>query len=170
MANYIHPTAIVHDNVILGDNNWIGPFCIIGGAPEYPNRHPDQPCGGVQIGDNNIFHGHNTIDAATEVGHSTLIGDDNTFMKGAHLGHDCDIEDYNTFSCGVRIGGYTAICNHCTFGLNSSVHQKSLLRDGTMLGANSFFKGKNQEFETWAGVPAKYIKRNEHLMKKLGLI
>jgi len=171
MANYIHPTAIVHDNVILGDNNWIGPFCIIGGAPEYPNRRPEQPCGGVQIGDNNIFHGHVTVDAATEVGHSTIIGDNNTFMKGSHIGHDVFISNDCVLSCGAKIGGLSEIESDCTFGLNSTVHQFSKFHRGTMLGASSFFKGKTEkDFETWAGVPAMYIKRNEFLMKKLGLI
>lgn len=171
MANYIHPTAIVHDNVILGDNNWIGPFCIIGGPPEFPNRHPDQPCGGVQIGDNNIFHGHVTIDAATNVGESTLIDDNNTFMKGSHIGHDVNVYNDCVFSCGAKIGGFSLIGSNCTIGLNATLHQFAELHRGTMIGASSFFKGKTEkEFETWAGVPASYIKRNEHLMKKLGLI
>jgi UDP-N-acetylglucosamine acyltransferase len=168
MANYIHPTAIVHDNVILGDNNWIGPYCIIGGAPEYPNRRPDEPCGGVQIGDNNIFHGHVTIDAATEVGHCTLIGDDNTFMKGSHVGHDCEITRRCVFSCGAKIGGFTTIYDDATVGLNATVHQKSFIHRGTMIGASSFFKWRTYDaFTTWAGVPAKFIKVNQHLIDKL---
>lgn len=28
--NYIHPTAVIGPNVEMGDNNYIGPFCIIG--------------------------------------------------------------------------------------------------------------------------------------------
>lgn len=172
MANYIHPTAIVHDNVILGDNNWIGPYCIIGGPPEYPNRMPTDKHGIVEIGNGNIFHGHVTIDAATEVGKvKTIIGNNNTFMKGSHVGHDCTILHNCVFSCGSKIGGFTLISIDCTIGLNATVHQKSILFRGTMLGASSFFKGRTEkEFQTWAGVPAKYIKDNEFLMKKLGLI
>jgi UDP-N-acetylglucosamine acyltransferase len=168
MANYIHPTAIVHDNVILGDNNWIGPYCIIGGAPEYPNRRPDEPCGGVQIGDNNIFHGHVTIDAATDWNAWTIIGDDNTFMKGSHIGHDCQITNSCVFSCGSKIGGFSRIYENTTIGLNATVHQFSLIHKGTMLGASSFFKGTTKSyFQTWAGVPAKFIKVNQHLIDKL---
>jgi UDP-N-acetylglucosamine acyltransferase len=171
MANYIHPTAIVHDNVILGDNNWIGPYCIIGGPPEYPNRDPREKHGWVHIGDGNIFHGHVTVDAGTDEDDSTNIGDDNTFMKGSHVGHDVVMVSNNTISCGVKIGGHSVITKHCTLGLNSTMHQFSVLGIGTMLGASSFFKGKTErDFTTWAGVPAKYIKDNEFLMKKLGLI
>lgn len=44
MTNNIHPTAIVSPDVEIGDNNFVGPFCVIGGmgAP-------------VQIGSNNYF-------------------------------------------------------------------------------------------------------------------
>ena len=29
MSNYIHPTSIIGPNVVLGNNNYIGPFCYI---------------------------------------------------------------------------------------------------------------------------------------------
>ena len=35
MANFIHPTAIIGDNVELGDNNYIGAYCIIGDPTEH---------------------------------------------------------------------------------------------------------------------------------------
>ena len=171
MPTFIHPTATVyHERVTLGENVYIGPYCIIGGAPEYPNRHPDEPCGGVYVCDGCVFHGHNTVDCATEVGVNTLIYKNCTFMKGAHIGHDCNILESVTVSCGAKIGGYTTVCSHSTIGLNATTHQHSFLNKGTMLGANSFFKGRtNDLFETWAGVPARFIKVNQHLKDKLGI-
>lgn len=47
--NYIHPTALIGPNVELGDNNYIGPFCIIG----YPAEHKDfwpEPCSCYESG------------------------------------------------------------------------------------------------------------------------
>jgi acetyltransferase-like isoleucine patch superfamily enzyme len=35
MANFIHPTAIIGKNVVLGDNNYIGAYCIIGDPAEH---------------------------------------------------------------------------------------------------------------------------------------
>ncbi len=35
MANFIHPTAIIGDNVIIGDGNYIGAYCIIGDKAEH---------------------------------------------------------------------------------------------------------------------------------------
>ena len=167
MSNYIHSTAIVHPNVELGDNNWIGPFCIIGGAPEYPNRHPDQPHGKVIIGNGNILHGHITIDAATE-DELTIIGNDNTFMKGSHVGHNAIIHDNCTLSCGAKIGGFSVINNYCTIGLNATLHQRTILSEGMMIGANSFIKGFDfLPFTVYAGVPARFIKANHYLIDKL---
>lgn len=37
MANFIHPTAIIYEDVEIGDNNYIGAYCIIGAPPEHKN-------------------------------------------------------------------------------------------------------------------------------------
>ena len=171
MPTFIHPTATVyHERVTLGENVYIGPYCIIGGAPEYPNRHPDEPCGKVLIGHGTILHGHNTVDCATAQYDATYIGRECTLMKGAHVGHDCTIQDNSTLSCGSKIGGFSYIEDHCTVGLNATLHQRSRLMKGTMVGANAFFKDwTTGEFETWAGVPARFIKVNQHLKDKLGI-
>ena len=171
MPTFIHPTATVyHERVTLGENVYIGPYCIIGGAPEYPNRHPDEPCGRVIIDDGCILHGYNSVDAPTLPIGETYIGKNCTLMKGAHVGHDVKILDKSVLSCGAKVGGYSVIKEHCTLGLNSTTHQYALLDHGTMLGANSFFKGETKaEFETWAGVPARFIKVNQYLKDKLGV-
>jgi UDP-N-acetylglucosamine acyltransferase len=171
MPTFIHPTATVyHERVTLGENVYIGPYCIIGGAPEYPNRHPDEPCGRVYIGNDCILHGYNSVDCATEAWGVTTICSKCTLMKGAHVGHDCLIYDNVTLSCGCKIGGFSNVGMHSTIGLNATLHQHSHLNTGAMIGANAFFKGGTKErFETWAGVPARFIKVNQHLKDKLGV-
>ena len=39
--NQIHHTAIVYQNVILGQDIYIGPYCIIGSNPEWKGREQD---------------------------------------------------------------------------------------------------------------------------------
>ena len=171
MPTFIHPTATVyHERVTLGENVYIGPYCIIGGAPEYPNRHPNEPCGKVHIGKKTILHGYNSVDAASDPNSLTRIGAYCTLMKGAHVGHDSKLNEGVTLSCGAKIGGFSYLRMNCTVGLNATLHQYSSLHRGTMIGANAFFKGKTSgQYETWAGVPARFIKVNQHLKDKLGV-
>jgi UDP-N-acetylglucosamine acyltransferase len=169
-VTFVHPTATVYPNVTIGEGVYIGAYCIIGSAPEYPNRHPSEPHGGVIIGDGSILFGHNTVDAATEEGEFTIIGRDCTLMKSAHVGHNCLLHHNVTLSCGAKIGGYSHIGNHSTVGLNATVHQKSTIAEGTMIGANCFFKGNGKPFTIYVGVPHKPIGDNWRLQKKLGLI
>jgi len=157
MANFIHPTAIIGENVILGDNNYIGAYCIIGDPAEH-KKFWDEQKGKVYIGDNNIITGLVTIDAGTK--DITFIGNNCFIMKHAHIGHDCLIKDNVTISCGAKIGGHSIIKNNSNIGLNAVLHQFSIIEQGCMIGASAFFKGQSKEFSKYAGVPAKYLSPN----------
>jgi len=157
MANFIHPTAIIGDNVILGDNNYIGAFCIIGDPAEH-KKYWGQEKGKVIIGNNNIVTGLVTIDAGTEV--PTIIEDGCFIMKHAHIGHDCRIMNNVTISCGAKIGGHSIIGEGSNIGLNAVLHQFSIIKRGCMIGASAFFKGESEPEMKYAGVPAKYLSPN----------
>lgn len=159
MANFIHPTAIVGDNVILGDNNYIGPYCIIGDPAEH-KKFWGQKKGKVYIGNNNIITGLVTIDAGTE--YSTVIEDNCFIMKHAHIGHDCEIGNNVTISCGAKIGGHSIIKYYSNIGLNAVLHQFTTIERGCMIGASAFIKGATEEFTKYAGVPARKIGINEY--------
>ena len=159
MANFIHPTAIIGDNVILGDNNYIGAYCIIGDLAEH-KKYWLQPKGKVIIGNGNMITGLVTIDAGTE--DITTIGDNCFIMKHAHIGHDCQIKDNVTISCGAKIGGHSIIKEYSNIGLNAVLHQFTIIEQGCMIGASAFIKGLTEEFSKYAGVPARKIGTNEY--------
>jgi UDP-N-acetylglucosamine acyltransferase len=159
MANFIHPTAIIGDNVILGDNNYIGAYCIIGDPAEH-KKFWGKEKGKVIIGDNNIITGLVTIDAGTE--YETIIQSNCFIMKHAHIGHDCWISSYVTISCGAKIGGHSIIKEYSNIGLNAVLHQFTKIERGCMIGASAFIKGETEEFSKYAGVPAKKIGTNEY--------
>ena len=158
MANYIHPTAIIGDNVILGDNNYIGPYCVIGERAEH-KKYWVKPLGRVFIGDNNIITGMVTIDAGTI--ELTYIQDNCFIMKGVHIGHDCTILNNVTISCGAKIGGHSIIKEDCNIGLNAVLHQYTTIEEGCMIGASAFIKGATEENSKYVGVPAKRIGENK---------
>jgi UDP-N-acetylglucosamine acyltransferase len=159
MANFIHPTAIIGDNVILGDNNYIGAYCIIGDPAEH-KKYWGQPKGKVIIGNGNMITGLVTIDAGTE--DPTIIGNSCFIMKHAHIGHDCNILDNVTISCGAKIGGHSVIKEYSNIGLNAVLHQFTIIEKGCMIGASAFIKGLTDEFTKYAGVPARKIGKNEY--------
>jgi UDP-N-acetylglucosamine acyltransferase len=157
--NTIHPTAIIGDNVVLGDNNYIGPHCIIGYPAEY-KKYWNGPVGSVIIGNNNVITGLVTIDAGTE--EPTIIGNDNWFMKHSHVGHDCIIENNVILSPGVKIGGHAKIGNNTNIGLNATVHQKVIIPEGIMIGMGAVITKKTEliPYHKYVGVPARNIGEN----------
>jgi UDP-N-acetylglucosamine acyltransferase len=157
MANFIHPTAIIGQDVILGDNNYIGAYCIIGDPAEHKKYWGQRP-NKVLIGNNNIITGLVTIDAGTEK--PTFIGDNCFIMKHAHIGHDCKINDNVIISCGAKIGGHSSIDKNSNIGLNAVLHQWSIIAEGCMIGASAFFKGESEPFTKYAGVPARKLGKN----------
>ena len=158
MANFIHPTAILGHNVIIGDNNYIGAYCIIGDPAEHKKYWGDRPHK-VIIGNNNIITGLVTIDAGIE--NPTYIGDNCFIMKHAHIGHDCQIHDKVTISCGAKIGGHSRIKSNSNIGLNAVLHQFSVIQEGCMIGASAFFKGESEPYSKYAGVPARKLGENK---------
>ena len=158
MANFIHPTAIIGENVTLGDNNYIGAYCIIGDPAEH-KKYWDKTKGQVIIGNNNIITGLVTIDAGTES--ITFIRNNCFIMKHAHIGHDCNIQSNVTISCGAKIGGHSIIEEKSNIGLNAVLHQFSIIKQGCMIGASAFFKGVSEPFTKYAGVPARKLGENK---------
>ena len=152
----VHPTAIIGDHVDIGDNCIIFPYTVIGTDPEYKGKGPS---GFVVIGDNCIIREFVTVNLPAKYGF-TIIGNDAYLMAHSHIGHDSIIGTHFTLSTGARVGGESFIGNWCTVGLNAVLHQRSVLKDFTMIGASSFFKGEAAEGIIWAGVPARPLKIN----------
>jgi UDP-N-acetylglucosamine acyltransferase len=158
MSNFIHKTAIVGPNVTLGDNVYIGPYCVIGEPAEH-KLFWNAPIGEVVIGDNCVITGHVTIDAGTI--DKTIIGAGTWMLKHSHVGHDCVIGNNVTISCGAKIGGHSTIMQNSNIGLNAVLHQFSVIQEGCMIGASAFFKGESEPFTKYAGVPARKLGVNK---------
>jgi len=157
--NYIHPTALIGPNVKIGTGNHFGPYCIIGWPAEHKSFWGKKN-GAVEIGDDNIFTGHITIDAGTE--HPTTIGNGVWMLKHSHVGHDAVIGDKATISCGAKVGGHAIIGPGTNIGLNACIHQWVDVPAGCMIGMNAAVTKKleMEPFRKYAGVPAKDIGSN----------
>ena len=157
--NYIHPTAVIGENVTIEDDVYIGPLCIIGYPAEWKgNEGIDM---GVHIKKGTRITGLVTIDSGANK--TTIIGENCYLMKHSHVGHDAELGNNVTLSCGVKIGGHTKICNNTNIGLNAVIHQRLIIPEGCMIGASAFVGKKSvlKPNHKYAGVPVKEIGSNE---------
>lgn len=180
--NFIHPTAIIGDDVILGENNYIGPYCFITGKTKIGNNNrfeafcsigtePEhkayfgKPNKGVIIGDENIFREYVTVNSGCEI--PTQLQNKIIMLRGSHVGHDSILHDGCTISCNVLIGGHSIIGESVNMGLGSICHQFSKIGSYSMIGMGAII---TKTFETkcfgvFVGNPARYIKDNDYLKR-----
>ena len=170
--NKIHETAIIGENVILGDNIEIGaysvidgnvkidnnnilkssvyisgnttigsdnifyPFCSIGTSPQ--DLKFDNEITFLEIGKNNIFREHTTINLGTKGGGgSTKVGSNSLFMVGAHIAHDCIVGDNIVMANQATIGGHVIVEDYAIIGGLSGVHQFCRVGSLSMIGGLS---------------------------------
>lgn len=160
VSGYIHPTAVIYENVTLGDNVYIGAYAVIGGPPEHRD-YWDEDYNGVIIGDNVRISNHVTIDAGTTS--STVVGNNSILLAHSHVGHDVILEDNVTISVGAIIGGHTYIMKGANIGLNATIHQNHLIGSYSMVGMGAVVpkSKKVQPFYIYAGNPIKEIGKNQ---------
>ena len=181
--NDIHPTAVIGDNVVLGSDNYIGPYCYftgeveignnnrfeaycaIGGRPEHTEHwHQD---GRTLIGSDGIFREFITIHGGTKED-LTFIGDNVIMLNGSYAAHDTVIEDHVTLSINSVILGHVQVMKGSNCGSGCQVHQYQVIGSWSMLGMGCVVpkKLKIEPGQTWAGNPARRLKTNMYALDK----
>ncbi len=163
---YIHPTAIIGENVTvspfsyissdveIGDGTWIGPnVTIMEGArigkncKIYPGAvisadPQDLKYQGEKtltiIGDNTTIRECVTVNKGTVALGYTKIGDNCLVMAGAHIAHDCILGNHVIIVNAVGLAGHIEVGDYAFVGGLSGVHQF------TKIGAHAFIAGASQ--------------------------
>ena len=136
----IHPTAIVEDGAILGENVQIGPYCVIG--PK------------VKLDDHVVLKSHVCIDGDTEIGAGTIIypfaslGSAPQDLKYAGeptklvIGENNTIREHVTMNPGtVQGGGLTKVGNNGLFMMACHVAHDCQVGDNVILANNATLAG-----------------------------
>lgn len=135
-GNYIHRTAIIHDNVRLGVGNWIGAYTVIGSNGEIRGVDQKEFKGTVTIGNNNVISEHVTIQRPFNF-RTTYIGDNNIIMAHSHIGHDVKVMNDCEICTGVIIGGYTVIESNVKIKLGATLRNRLKVGSNALIGLGS---------------------------------
>jgi len=189
--NRIHPTAVIGENVTLGDHNTIGPYTVILGNTQIGSgnwigphssigspgeirgaEHPatwagDDDAGSLIIGDNNVIRDFVSIHSG--VARGTVIGNDCYIMNKAYIAHDGLLENGVTISGSVMIGGHSTILSGANLGMNASVHQRSVIGERVMVGMGAVVTHHLPPFAMVYGTPARVRGGNKVGMQRAGI-
>ena len=136
-GNYIHRTAIVYPNVILGKGNVIGAYSVIGSNGEIRGVNQNDFTGQVIIGNNNVISEFVSIQRPFKYLDKTTIGDNNIIMAHSHIGHDVTIGNNNEICTGTIIGGYVTIENNCKIKLGVTIRNRIIIEENSLIGLGS---------------------------------
>lgn len=186
----IHPSATLgHSNIFsqgviigagveIGSGNFFGPYSIIGATPEIKssprletetiNRSTNSNSKPrTIIGSGNVFREFVTVSAGHHA--TTRILDDIYAMRNSHIGHDAQVGSDVVLSSNSVLGGHSIVFPYANIGLGSTVHQRSIVGIGSMIGMLTAVRRFTGHFATVNGNPATKIGNNKKIIDALGL-
>ena len=158
--------ATVEGKVMLGRNNEIFPYALIGGLThdlKYTGGEPK-----LTIGDNNIFREYVTAHVATNGEDSTEIGSNNVFLAYSHVAHDCKVGNHLVMSSHSALGGHVQVEDHVNVGWGVGIHQFCRLGRHCMVSACSKLVQDVPPFMLADGSPAEVRSINKVGMTRAG--
>lgn len=115
-------TEIIYNNVHLGKNVIIEPFCVIGKPPKgYENGELK-----TVIGDNSVIRSHTVIYAGNQIG------------SNFQTGHHAVIREENNIGTDVSIGSLSCIEHHVDIADGVRVHSQAFVPEYSVLKSKSW--------------------------------
>lgn len=184
-GTYIHPTAIVGEQVALGANVKVGPYCIITGRVTVDENtrffshvvigFPAQVLGmkeqygTIAIGKNCEFREFVSVHAARNPDGNTIIGNNCYLMNYSHVSHDTILEDNVTLINNVNLGGHTHVERNAILMANAATHQFCRIGRYAAVAPFSATRQDLPPFCLFTGAPAAFAGLNTIGLKRAGL-
>lgn len=164
----IHPTALIEDGAVIGEDVDIGPYAVIlrgtsvgprchihagaviGDLPQDLAFRPTDSF--VRIGADCVIREHVTIHRGTKPETATVVDDGCMLMANSHLGHNVRLGSRVILANGVLLGGYVEVGDGAFISGNVSVHQFVRVGRLAMLGGNCAVSKDVPPFCTTPGV------------------
>lgn len=180
--NEIHSTALIGENVILGDNNKILPYTIIEGPTKIGNnniigphtvigspgqdtrnpRYDSKDCL-IEIGDNNIIREFTAIQkpAYKDI---TKIANKVFLMQSVHIPHDAILQDEVVITPMCVLAGLTKVLRGANIGLGSTVNQHAVIGHYSLIAMGSAVTKNVRPFSIQ--ISNKPLRVNNYAIKK----
>ena len=151
----IHPTAIIEDGAVLGENVKIGPYCMVGPKVALEDD--------VELISHVVVAGRTTIGARTKIYPFASIGHAPQDLKYAGedtqlvIGEDNTIREHATMNPGTEGGGgITRIGDRGLFMMGTHVGHDCLVGDNVIMANNATLAGhvEVQDFVIFGGLSA----------------
>jgi UDP-N-acetylglucosamine acyltransferase len=175
-GNVVEAGAVLVGPIVIGDNNYFGPNCVVGAPPQDDAVGHDLRRNGItagsegqlSIGSENVFREfvtvHRGLTGETTIGHSCYL------MAYVHVAHDCTIRDYAKLANNVQMGGYTWLGRETYVGLSAVLHQFTVVGAFSMVGMGSVVTlGTVPPASLLYGNPASLIRANSVALNRIGV-
>ncbi len=157
-GTFIHPTAIIYEDVTIGENCIIHPYVVIGSPGFGFEKGVKFPyIGGVIIGDNVEIQAMTNVDRGT-LG-NVLIGDNTKIDTQCHVGHNTKIGKNCIICAKSMLGGNTIIGDNVFIAPNTVILTRNIhIGDNASIGTGSLITKDVKAGDRVMGFPAKSIK------------
>jgi UDP-N-acetylglucosamine acyltransferase len=163
----IHPTAIIEDGAIIGENVAIGPYCVIGGAVELAN--------GARLTSHVVVAGITSIGPNTHIYPFASIGHQPQDLKykgeasRLEIGANNIIREYVTMNPGTEGGGMlTTVGNNCLFMVGAHVAHDCTVGNHVIFANNATIAGhvSVEDYAILGGLSAvhQFVRIGRHAM------
>lgn len=149
----VGPYSLIGPDVRIGDGCHIGAHAVVEGATRIGARcqighgaclgtlSQDKKLKGndsfLEVGDDNIFREHVTVNGGHSAQAPTRIGSRNFIMIGAHVAHECQVANDITIANNSALGGHVTVDSNAVIGGLVGVHQFVRVGRYAMIGACS---------------------------------
>lgn len=103
------------------------------------------------IGKNNAILHNVVLEPFSKIGDNNIINTNVIICHHAEILNDCFI------AAKTLVGGFTIIKNNCFLGFSSTILQKLVIEDETLIAAGAVVNKNSSRYEFLAGIPAKLI-------------
>ena len=180
----IEPFAVIEEDVVIGDNTWIGshaivmdgtrlgdeckvyPGAILGAIPQDLKFGEEKTL--LEVGNNVVIREYCTLNKGTSANGSTVIKDNCLLMAYVHVAHDCVLENNCIVANSVNLAGHIHIGAFARIGGNVAVHQFVKIGDHCFLGGGSLVRKSVPPYIKAAREPLSYAGVNSIGLKRSG--
>ena len=119
--NLIMPNANILYGARIGNNNRIFPGAVIGAIPQDLKFRGEETT--AEIGDNNTIRENVTINRGTAAKGKTVVGNNNLLMEGVHVSHATHVGSGCIIGNSTKMAGEVIIDDNAIVSANVLMHQ-----------------------------------------------